>query len=121
MFSQLNSLESVQLLLSCLVAVFCLPEVSQFCFDRSVVTLFRRPAVTPPSPPLIFYSQCFPFTLTSQVTANTVFLVNYVGRQGFGRGWEGGGEGEDQSRELLQLLSVKLLFKSQFKAIVFEG
>ena len=31
--------ESFQLLLSCLAAVFCLAEVSLFCFDRSFVTL----------------------------------------------------------------------------------
>ena len=36
-------------LLPCLVAVFCLVEVSLFCFDWSVITLcfFRRTSVTP--------------------------------------------------------------------------
>ena len=44
--------------------VFCLVEVSLFCFERSVLTLFRRASVSPPSPGLspIFYFQCFPFT-----------------------------------------------------------
>ena len=47
MFSQLNSSESVQLLLSCLVEVFCLMEVGLFCFGGSVVTLYcREPAPT---------------------------------------------------------------------------
>ena len=45
-----NSVESVQSLLSYLVAVVCPAEVSLFCFDRSVVTLLRA-SVTPPSPP----------------------------------------------------------------------
>ena len=45
MFSQLDSLESVQSLLSCLVGVFCLAEVSLFCFDRSVVALHCRASV----------------------------------------------------------------------------
>ena len=40
MFTQ--TLESVQSLLSCLVTLFCLAEVSRFCFERSVVTLFIR-------------------------------------------------------------------------------
>ena len=48
------SVESVQSLLSCLVAVFCLVEVSLFCFDTSVVTLYTRASVTPPSPPSNF-------------------------------------------------------------------
>ena len=59
-----NSFESVQLLLSCLVAVFCLAEVSLFCFDRSVVTLLRRASITT-VPSLRFSTQCFPFTLAS--------------------------------------------------------
>ena len=40
-----NSFKSVQLLLSCLVAVYCPAEVGLFCFDKSVVTLFRRASV----------------------------------------------------------------------------
>ena len=62
-FSQLNSLESVQLLLPCLVEVFWLVEVSLFCFDRSVVTLHRRASVTPLSPPLDFVLSVFPPSL----------------------------------------------------------
>ena len=46
-----------------LVAVqFCLAEVSLFCFDRSVVTLYRRASVYTTLPSPISCSQCFPFT-----------------------------------------------------------
>ena len=47
-----NSLESVQSLLSCLVAVFCLAEISLFCFVLSVVTLIlqRNQLHHPPLP-----------------------------------------------------------------------
>ena len=48
-------------------AVFCLAEVSLFCFDRSVVTLHRRASVTPPFPPLDF--------LLSISASLVVFLV----------------------------------------------
>ena len=34
--------------------VFCLAEVSLFCFDRSVLTLHRRASIPPPSPPSDF-------------------------------------------------------------------
>ena len=60
MYMSLNiHLESVQLLLSCLVAVFCLVEVSQFWFDQSVVILYRRVSVTPSSPPSDFLLSLF--------------------------------------------------------------
>ena len=48
------SFQPVQLLLSCLVAVFCLAKLSLFCFDWNVVILFRRVSVTPPSSPSNF-------------------------------------------------------------------
>ena len=60
------------------MAVFCLAEVSLFCFDRSVVTLLRRASVTPPYPPSHFLLSVLPLPLTSRVTANTVFLVLMV-------------------------------------------
>ena len=55
-----------------LVAVFCPAEVCLFCFDRSVLTLFRRPAVTSPSPPSEFLLSVSSLYSNS---ANIVFLV----------------------------------------------
>ena len=56
----LKLFRSVQLLLSCLVAVFCLAEVSLFCsVDQSVVALFRRASITLPYPPSDFLLSLF--------------------------------------------------------------
>ena len=70
-------------LLACLVAVFCLAEVSQFCLDRYClkccyycVSSEEHQLHCPPLP-LMFYSQCFPLPFPSWVTCTVriLFLV----------------------------------------------
>ena len=65
-----NSLESIQSLLSCLVAVVCLAEVNLFCFDRVLLVLFSEEHRLQHLP-----SPRFLASVSMRVTAKNVFLV----------------------------------------------
>ena len=68
----MNSFETVQSLLLCLVTVFCLAEVSLFCFDRSVVhSCVKETSVTLPSDFLLSV-----FSLHSHFTSYCKYCIS---------------------------------------------